>query len=211
MEKTLIIAATEAEIAPFLQQSAQQRPGIDILVTGVGMVATAFAVGQQLALNHYRLLLNVGIAGSFDRRIPVGQVVHIHQDTIAELGAEDGEQFLDSESMGLATHTYYGSMQVIDEAIGSLHRCRGITVNRVHGHEPTIAETVRRLRPQTESMEGAAVFYAAHQAGIPAVQVRAVSNYVTRRNRSEWQVDLAIENLNKWLIAFARSQEHPLP
>lgn len=203
MEKTLVIAATEAEVAPFLQLPVQQRQGMEVLVTGVGMVATAFALGQQLATNHYDLLLNVGIAGSFDSNIALGQVVLIHQDTLAELGAEDGDQFIDSEAMGLAAHTYEGSKKITHAAISTLRRCRSITVNRVHGNELTIAETARRLHPETESMEGAAVFHAAYQAGIPALQVRAISNYVTRRNRDDWQVALAIENLNQWLIRFS--------
>ena len=41
----LVIAATEAEIAPFLALPAQQRQGADTLITGVGMVATALALG----------------------------------------------------------------------------------------------------------------------------------------------------------------------
>lgn len=206
MENILIAAATEAEVAPFLNLPPGQRQGIDVLVTGVGMVATAFALGKRLSTTRYDLLLNVGIAGSFNRDIPLGEVVHIHRDTFAELGAEDGEQFVDSETLGLASHTYSGP-EVAHAAIARLRRCTGITVNRVHGNEHTIAEVIHRIHPDTESMEGAAVFYAAHQAKLPATQVRAISNYVERRNKSSWQISLAVENLNRWLTAFARSPE----
>ncbi|WP_257658391.1 futalosine hydrolase [Parapedobacter lycopersici] len=205
MENTLIIAATAAEIAPFMQLPAGQRQGMDVLITGVGMVATAFALGKQLTVNHYDLLLNVGICGSFNRDIPLGEVVHVHRDTFAELGAEDGAQFVDSETLGLATHTYYSEHRINHPEINRLHQCKGITVNRVHGDEQAIEAVVSRIHPDTESMEGAAVFYAAHHAGLPAVQVRAVSNYVERRNKNSWRIPLAIENLNRWLITFARS------
>ena len=205
MENTLIIAATADEIAPFMQLPANQRQGMDILVTGVGMVATAFAIGKQLAISHYDLLLNVGICGSFNRDIPLGEVVHVHRDTFAELGAEDGAQFVDSETLGLATHTYYSEHRISHPEINRLRQCKGITVNRVHGDERAIEAVANRIHPDTESMEGAAVFYAAHHAGLPAVQVRAVSNYVERRNRDNWRIPLAIETLNRWLIAFAHS------
>ncbi len=199
----LVIAATESEISPFIHLPEQQRKGMDILVTGVGMVATAFAVGQQLAKNHYHLLLNVGIAGSFNRNIPLGEVVCIHQDTFAELGAEDGEHFIDSETLGLAKHTFHG---VADHPmVNGLRQCRSITVNSVHGDERTIAETALRTNAHTESMEGAAVFFAAHQMDVPAIQIRAISNYVERRNKDNWQIALAVDNLNHWLIAFAHS------
>lgn len=208
MEKILIIAATDAEIAPFLQLSADQRQGMDVLVTGVGMVPTAFAVGKQLSADQYDLLLNVGIGGAFNRDIPLGEVVHIYQDTFAELGAEDGDQFVDSETLGLATHTYYGWQQLAHPAISQLRPCKGITVNRVHGNDLTIAAMVDRIHPDTESMEGAAVLYAAQQAGLPAVQIRAISNYVERRDKRNWRIPEAIESLNHWLISFAHSNRN---
>lgn len=200
--KALVIAATEAEVRPFLQLPEAQRGGAEILITGVGMVATSFALGRGLtAGKRYDVLLNVGIAGSFDRSIPLGEVVCIYEDTFAELGAEDGEDFLDSERLGLGQHTFSG-LQEGYPMLHDLRKCRGITVNQVHGSDRRIGETVLRLAPQTESMEGAAVFYAAQQAGLPAIQIRAISNYVERRNKLNWKIPLAIENLNGWLRSF---------
>jgi len=197
----LIIVATEGEIGPFLRLPEWQRRGTDVLVTGVGMVATAFALGKKLATHRYDLLLNIGIAGSFDRSIPLGDVVCVYQDTFAELGAEDGGDFLDSDRLGLGQPTFEGLHQGYP-ALNNLLKCRGITVNKVHGNDAAIAEIVQRLDPQTESMEGAAVFYGAYQLGLPAIQVRAISNYVERRNKANWEIPRAIENLNGWLRAF---------
>ncbi|WP_233632798.1 futalosine hydrolase [Parapedobacter sp. ISTM3] len=209
MEKqmnVLVIAATEEEIQPFIHSHVEPRSSIEVLVTGVGMVATSFALGQKLAATpHYDLLLNVGIAGSFKRSIALGEVVYVYQDTFAELGAEDGEQFVDSVALGLAKHTFQGALAPDYPAFQGLRQCRGITVNTVHGHEETIDAIAQRLNPAVESMEGAAVFYAAHQAGLPAIQIRAISNYVERRNKASWQIPLAIENLNRWLKVFANS------
>ncbi|WP_353129578.1 futalosine hydrolase [Parapedobacter pyrenivorans] len=196
----LVVAATEAEILPFLGLSPQQRQGIDTLVTGVGMVATALAIGQRLASTRYDLLLNVGIAGSFDKSIALGEVVCVVQDTFSELGVEDGDQFVNSELLGLAQCTFISDQR--HTMLLSLRKCSGITVNTVHGNEDTINEVVNRLNPDTESMEGAAVFYAGHHFGIPVIQVRAISNYVERRNKANWQLPLAIDNLNRWLAAF---------
>ena len=205
MKKTLVIAATAGEIAPFMQLPPHQREAMDTLITGVGMVATAYALGKQLNTQRYDLLLNVGIAGTFNRNIPLATVVRVQQDTFTELGAQDGEQFIDSEALKLGSHTYYGDPGFNHPAITKLRSCKGITVNQVHGNEASIASIVNRIHPDTESMEGAAVFYAAHQAGLPAVQVRAISNYVERRNKDNWQIGQAIANLNHWLISFARS------
>lgn len=196
-----MIVATEGEISPFLRLPERHRAGTEVLITGVGMVATAFALGKKLAAAQYDLLLNVGIAGSFDRSIPLGEVVCIYQDTFAELGAEDGDDFLNSDRLGLGQHMFEGAHQGYP-ALNGLRKCRGITVNKVHGNAAAIAEIEQRLEPQTESMEGAAAFYAAHQLGLPAIQVRAISNYVERRNKANWKIPQAIENLNGWLRAF---------
>ena len=197
----LVIAATETEIKPFLGLPAQQRRGLDTLITGVGMVATALALGERLAGNHYDLLLNVGVAGSFDRSIPLGEVVWVVQDTFSELGVEDGDRLIVSGTAGLTSCTFRS--QYRHQAVSSLRECKGITVNTVHGDERTIDTVVERLAPDTESMEGAAVFQAAQHFGIPVLQVRAISNHVERRNKSNWQLARAIENLNRWLSEFA--------
>src|SRR5690606_8329037 len=115
---------------------------------------------------------------------------------------EDGDRFIDSETLGLAPCTF-----ISDQAHALLHglrRCRGITVNTVHASERTIDEVIKLLAPDTVSMEGAAVFHAAQHFGTPCIQVRAISNYVERRNKANWQLPLAIENLNRWLAAFTR-------
>ena len=71
----------------------------------------------------------------------------------------------------------------------------GITVNTVHGSDPTIAAIRQRYDPDVESMEGAAFMYASLIAGVPFAQVRSVSNAVERRNRGAWKLDQAIEAL----------------
>jgi len=83
-----------------------------------------------------------------------------------------------------------------------LKQVSAITVNTVHGHEPSIQKLTGRIQPQLESMEGAAFFYACKQAGVPCLQIRAVSNYVEKRNRDAWQIGLAIKNLNSFAAEF---------
>jgi len=51
-------------------------------------------------------------------------------------------------------------------------------------------------------MEGAAVFYACKRENIDCLQIRSVSNYVEPRNKENWQIGLAIRNLNDWMISF---------
>ena len=58
--KILIVAATEAEIAPLAVAGLD----VDRLITGVGMVATAAHCAKALAGGAYDLALNFGVCGS---------------------------------------------------------------------------------------------------------------------------------------------------
>jgi len=169
------------------------------------MVATAFSLGRHLAANQYDLAVNLGIAGSFDRGLALGELVEITEDTFAELGAEDGEEFIPIDKLGFGKGTHRASAKLSDFAgSAKLKTASAITVNTVNGNEASIKKIAERLNPQTESMEGAAFFYACNQMNVPCIQIRAVSNYVERRNRDNWKIGPAIKNLNTFAIEFLK-------
>lgn len=208
--RLLIVAATQAEIEPSLielnlteGENKRKDHKIFVLITGVGMVATAFSLGQHLAGNDYDLALNLGIAGTFDRALKPGEVVNITHDRFAELGAEDGEGFLTIDELGFGKQNVESNYSTFQ--LETLKNVIGITVNKVHGNDVSIANIVQLFNSQTESMEGAAFFYACNQVGLPCAQVRAISNYVERRNRDSWDIGLAVKNLNIFTVDFINS------
>lgn len=205
--KILIVAATIYEISPLLAhfKLADTTPPanekFEVLITGVGMTATAFALGKHLR-NEYDLVMNLGIGGSFDRNLALGTVLNVTEDVFADLGAEDRERFLSIDDLNLGKSTYYANAHLNSEQVNQLKKVKGITVNRVHGSEKSILDISNRLSPVVESMEGAAVLYCCEQHLIPCLQIRSISNYVEPRNREAWKIDLAIRNLNTWAIDF---------
>jgi futalosine hydrolase len=216
--KTLIVSETHLELKPLLEKSEKmnriddklstyQIDGyeFDLLCTGVGMVATAFHMGRVLAVNSYDKVINAGIAGSFEKNIPLGTVVEIVEDEFPEMGADDGEHFLsllDLELIEADDFPYQSGVLTNEQNVWSLAypKVKSITVNTVHGCEERIAKTEERFRPQVESMEGAAFFYACKTAKISCLQIRSISNYVERRNRASWNIPLAIHNLNTEIL-----------
>lgn len=205
--KILLVAATASEIEPLLlhfnileNAGTVNENRVDVLITGVGMTATAFAMGKCLALNRYDLAINAGIAGAFDRSLKTAEVVAVTLDCFAELGSEDGEDFLTIDQLGFGKSNVKPDHLFEHPNVEALKKTRGITVNKVHGNDESIYTTVTRLNPQIESMEGAAFFYACNQYNLPCLQIRAISNYIERRNRDAWKIPLAIQNLNAVLI-----------
>ncbi|MFM6954352.1 MAG: futalosine hydrolase [Sphingobacteriaceae bacterium] len=207
--KILLVAATSAEIAPLLTKylagpetssfslGAHQ---VNVLITGVGMVSTAFSLGQELAQNSYDLAINGGIAGSFDRHIPLGKVLHITDDTLAELGAEEEQGFISIDALGFGSqHTQAIAPATPLPFLGGVQKATAITVNKAHGTSASITAIAKTHPVQVESMEGAAFFYACAQVKLPSIQLRAISNWIEPRNRDAWNIPLAIANLNQTL------------
>lgn len=222
----LIVTATLMEVAPLvtvldrldthdtrLVRCAARGHEVDVLTTGVGMVATAAWTTRTLANSSYDAAINLGLCGSFDPALPIGCVVHVSTDCIAELGAEDGDEFLtvqELELLGKDEFPFTDGRLVnrsapAFETLQRLTDVHGLTVNTVHGNERSIAEVAERFAPQVESMEGAAFLYSCLTAGVPCAQIRAVSNRVERRNRLAWNLPLAVKALNDTALAIVSS------
>lgn len=216
--KILIVSATHLELKPLLEKSEKidciddklssyqiDGKGFDVLISGVGMVATSFHLGRVLTSHKYDRVINAGIAGSFEKNIPLGTVVEIVEDQFPEMGAEDGANFLsllDLELIDADEFPYKFGVLSNEQQIWNLTypKVKSITVNKAHGSEERINKTKQRFHPQVESMEGAAFFYACKIAKIPCLQIRAISNYVERRNKASWDISFAIQSLNAEIL-----------
>ncbi len=215
--KILLVSATKFEVNPLLKKLQKvskkadllsYRAGkhsVDILITGVGMTATAFYLGKQLSKS-YDLAINAGVAGSFKKSILPGEVVNITHDRFGDLGAEDGTKFITLSEMRLGkvpnlTPIAIGAQvpSLKFKSLRHLKKVKGISVNTVHGNSASIKKVVKKFKPDVESMEGAAFFFACQEFKTPCVQVRAISNYVERRNKKNWKLELAVKNLNYFL------------
>ena len=193
--KILLVSATEAELEPF-ETIWFRKNQVDRLVSGVGMVATAHSLTRELQSKSYDLAINIGLAGSFDRTFKLGEVVRVVEDIFSELSAGDGENILSLKEMGLSgTDILLNLDETMNPHVNKFRKVRGITVNTVHGNEQSIETIQKRLHPQVETMEGAAFFYVCGKEGVSSLQLRAISNYVEKRNREAWDIPLALANL----------------
>ena len=179
--KILLVVATEQEIIK------DKFNGCNILITGMGMVNTSIQMTKELMQNKYDLAINMGVAGSFSKDYVLGDVVEVLEDNFSELGFENGNDF---------GHFSDFVTKYNVAAKTNLQKVKGITVNTVHGNEKSINEIVKRLNPDVESMEGAAVFKVCKKFAVTCMQIRAISNNVEKRNKENWDMHLAFKNLN---------------
>ena len=181
----------------------------DLLITGVGSMATAWSLKQWIILNEKPdLAINAGIAGSFNERLNIGDVVMPVSDCFADAGVEDGENFLTLSESGLISANdfpykdglLYTDTRYNEKMKSILEPVRAITVNTATGSETTRGKLLKKFNPDIETMEGATFFYICSREDIPFLALRAISNKVESRNKNNWNIDLALHNLSEKLI-----------
>jgi futalosine hydrolase len=163
----LVVAATEPELAG--------ATGVPTLACGIGPVESAATTARALAELRPNAVLHVGIAGA--RTLPAPTLV-IGSESVYEDAARDG-------LLG----------KRIEPDAGLLAAAR-----RALPHAPvlpigTSARVGGTSRCEVEAMEGFAVLRAAELVGIPAVEVRAVSNEIDEPDRARWHFDDALAAL----------------
>jgi len=216
--RILLLSATLFETEPtvaWLRARAEREEGnvlhfgrvsIEVMFAGVGLTATAYALGHRFGGGDLpALAIQAGVGGALDTDLRLGDVVRVATERFADLGAEDRDgSFLTLGEIGLPPGPPFDETGVLHapEGLASLPfpAVHGLSVNRVNGSAESIAR-VRAKYPgaQVESMEGAAFFLACLRAGVEPLQLRAVSNYVEPRNRAAWRMGEAVGALNEGL------------
>ena len=201
----LVVAATVAE-SHFL---SNREYGIKVLHTGVGLIKTAYYLTRELDQNNYDLCINIGIAGSYNRNIQLGEVVNVVSDFVQEEGAEDDGRFLSLYDLNLAKKDEFpfsdgilkNNLPFNYKCLSDLKKVRGLTRITSTGAQSSV-DKFSQLSVDVETMEGAAFLYVCQMQKTPCLLIRAISNYVEKRNKESWEIDLALKNLEEFIIKF---------
>lgn len=203
--RILICAATSLEIQPIINKLPElNSPGhfIETLILGVGSMHAAYELTAEVCRNRPDLVILAGIGGSFDPIEPPGEVYFIKKDVMADLGVLENEEWKDLFDLGFlapseipySSKYLYNSYPVPD--IELLNKGTACTVNQITTDPIHILNIVKKYHPDVESMEGAAIHFVCLKENIPFIHLRAVSNTVGQREKSKWNIKLAVENLN---------------
>lgn len=198
----LIVAATDFEIEPFIQQKKKA----DILVTGFGIPATIFNLTKKLMSKNYDLAIQAGIAGTFNEIFSLSEVVVVKEDCFGDIGMEEKGRFyslfdngfLKENEFPFSDGKLFNHSKILEK--NSLSKAKAVTINKISDdifHNKMIHE---KFNSEIETMEGAAFHYVCLQQKINFLQLRSISNKVGERDKSKWKLKPTIENLNKELI-----------
>jgi futalosine hydrolase len=204
----LLIAATAREIQPFFEyyRNSKREQNIDVLITGTGLTAATYHLLKQLTLKRPDIVVQAGIAGCFDTNVPLGTVVIVKKEAIADEGVIESEKLktlFDLELVSRDQFPFKNGWLENDHNIlqtSKLKKVKAISVNQITTSKQRVKFYVDTFQPEIESMEGAALHYTCLMEKIPFVQLRSISNYITERNKEKWDMKKSIVNLNHELI-----------
>jgi futalosine hydrolase len=209
----LVAAATAKEIRPFIDLTRSGSfSNIDILVTGIGLTASTYHLSKQLALKKYELVIQAGVAGSFDLNVGPGQVLAIKQDSIADQSVVELEKLKTVFDLNLVPQDQYPykkgwlinpGREILKAT--KLKIVKGVSVNQISTSKQMIKFYRDTFDPVTESMEGAALHYVCLMENIPFLQIRSISNYIGERNKKKWNMMDSIINLNDSLVRIIKN------
>lgn len=169
----LVVAATERELA-----GMRDLPAVECLSTGVGPVEAAAVTAAALVAHRASVVLHVGLAGArLASHLRPPMLVLGHEAHYCDMTSDWAPRIVAPSSALLAA-----ARRAVPEApvvaIGTSARVGGTSGCDV------------------EAMEGFAVLRAAAIAGVPAIEMRAISNAIEEADRSKWQFDAALSVLS---------------
>lgn len=209
----LLAAATKKEVENIMLQQRDDtfhcgQHSVKILITGVGMPITLFQLTHYCDLHKVDMILQAGIAGSFQTETPLGMTYAIENEYFGDLGVEENTHFFDlfDKNFLEPDQKPFTNKALRNPSVHDLNKIQlpivnAITVNEISTRPERISQLKEKYQPTLESMEGAALHLTALQLNIAFLQIRAVSNYVGERDKSKWNIPSAIENLNNKTLA----------
>ena len=185
---------------------------VHALVTGVGPLNAAYALGRTLGRESYAGVLNLGVAGSFDLdTLPLGVVATACSETWPEWGLARGDdvdpgglpfpqlrkvngEVRERIELSPAAATAAMNLRLSDD----WPRVDALSVAGVSGTPARAARMAERFLDDQvglESMEGFALALCCLRENVPLLEVRSISNRVGVRPPDGWDMPGALDAL----------------
>lgn len=213
--RVIITAATNGEWMPSFQKinpayaGTNKRFSVGFHESGIGLLASSVSLMKMFVQETPSLIIQVGIAGCFDKKIPLGKVFAVKDDFAGDIGVMENKVWKDLFDLKLdkPNDAPYEKKSLPNPWLSQynllkLPTKKGVTVNTISTDKNKNDLYSGRYKATLESMEGAALHYMGRDLNIPFIQIRAVSNYVGERNKAKWEMQEAIYNLNETLLQY---------
>lgn len=196
-----------------------------VIVAGIGRVNAAAATVEALVRDGpFDAVLCAGVAGALPRVEPapdhvearggrptqvdrasppqIGELVVADACVYFEEGIITPGGFRTMDAIGFPIGPFEGNRVPVEAQLAAIapdgaRRGAIATVATCSGTDAAAIDVARRTGAVAEAMEGAAVVHAAMRLGVPAIEIRAISNTTGDRERQHWNLQAAIEALQR--------------
>jgi len=201
---------------------------VTLCASGVGKINAAAATATLIERHRPRLVINTGCAGAFPGSgLAVGNLAVASNEILGDEGVQTAEGWRDLRFMEMASfvrgkRAYYNelplskhaaekAMQLADYYGVLLMRGRFVTVSTCSGTRQRGETLARQFDAIAENMEGAAVAQVCIRSGVDCLEIRGISNLVTDRNMSDWNIPLAAESAQRFVLKYLEDLNRPEP
>lgn len=213
--RVVITAATVGEWMPAfldidtLYTSESHRLKITFHQGGVGLLSHAVSLTRLAFEEKPDLVIQMGIAGCFDSKMSLGKVLAVREEILGDMGVQEDGKWKDIFDLKLEKSGYppYEKRRLPNHHIERYNLLKlpevcAVTVNEVTTNKERIQQLIKKYDPAIETMEGAALHFVCREMNIPFLQIRAISNYIGERNKENWKIKEAIDNLNQTILKY---------
>lgn len=192
----LVLAATEKELIG-IKGISFERPSLMVhfAVTGVGMMPSTYAIMQLISSLKPDMIVQLGIAGSFNPSLGLGTAVTVKSEIVADMGVFETDGYHDIFALGLAEKNLppFEQGAIVNHhdhliLAATLPAVVAVSVNEISTSPEKINLFAEKYTADIESMEGAALHYVCSMKQIPFIQIRGISNLVGERDKAKWKI-----------------------
>lgn len=221
----LCLSATPSELQPLYEALAFVPVGdgsfpfyrdkvrdIFLLHTGIAKVNTAYSLARAIAYlqsNDIELsaVLQCGIGGSFDPELAIGNVLLASSEMDMDAGIRYAHSWQGIEALGFTLLEGYANQLPINKRWTDylaqklqLACVPFATSDAITGDKEQAKQQQQYSKASIESMEGSAAAQVCQHFQLAFAELRSISNYVGVRDKRQWNIPLAIKNLNHYTL-----------
>ena len=180
--------------------------GVTVVTGGIGRTNAAASTTESILRGDpFAAVVNAGVAGVLPGgKLAIGDTVVASACVYAEEGLVTPVGFADMAAMGFSLGDFEGNTVPVDDRLlarlaGLFHTGPIATVATCSGTRAAAESVAARTKAVAEAMEGAAVVHAARRLGVPAIELRVISNTTGDRDNQKWDLAGALAALGRSL------------
>lgn len=219
LTRTLQAREVDAGLPFLLHEGSVGKGRVLLAVTGIGKVNTASAITALIGRHQPGLIINTGCAGAYaGSGLAVGDLALASVEVFGDEGVLTPAGWEPLDLIGIPVlerkeKRYFNEFPLsllasekalrLGVALGlPVRRGRFVTVSTCSGSAVRGAELASRFGAVCENMEGAAAAQVALMYGVDCLEVRGVSNLVEDRDLSRWDIRLAVERAQRFILKY---------